>query len=96
MGGHALTPPTDRCLGKPLPYQLTNQTHTDLVPPELYPSKHSIRWNHGVLQAVSSPYPPVQGTLCTRYAPVRRFLPTEVGFSLDLHVLGLPLAFILS
>ncbi len=29
-GGHALTPPTDRRLGRPLPYQLANQTHTDL------------------------------------------------------------------
>ena len=30
VGGHALTPPTDRRLGRPLPYQLANQTHTDL------------------------------------------------------------------
>ena len=34
--------------------------------------------------------------LCTRYAPVRRFPGAEAPFSLDLHVLSLPLAFILS
>ena len=34
------------------------------------------------------------GRLHTRYSPVRRFLPE--GISLDLHVLGLSLAFILS
>ena len=43
-------------------------------------------------------YPPVQGRLHTRYAPVRRSSP-EYCYSalpLDLHVLSLPLAFILS
>ena len=32
MGGHALTPPTDRRLGVPLPLQLANQTHNHLKP----------------------------------------------------------------
>ena len=43
-------------------------------------------------------YPPVRGRLHTRYAPVRRS-PAEYCYSLlplDLHVLSLPLAFILS
>ena len=43
-------------------------------------------------------YPPVQGRLHTRYAPVRRSS-AEYCYSLlplDLHVLSLPLAFILS
>ncbi len=43
-------------------------------------------------------YPPVRGRLHTRYAPVRRSSP-EYCYSalpLDLHVLSLPLAFILS
>ena len=31
MGGHALTPPKDRRLGKPLPYQLPNLTHINLL-----------------------------------------------------------------
>src|SRR5690606_26204673 len=40
--------------------------------------------------------PPVRGRLHTRYAPVRHSLPPESGIPSDLHVLGLPLAFILS
>ena len=43
-------------------------------------------------------YPPVMGRLHTRYAPVRRS-PAAYCYALlplDLHVLGLPLAFILS
>ena len=55
-----------------------------------------------VLITVSGGYPPVWGRLPTRYSPVRRFpfcKSTEVSlhkFSLDLHVLGTPPAFILS
>ena len=43
-------------------------------------------------------YPPVQGRLHTRYAPVRRSSPVYcyTALPLDLHVLSLPLAFILS
>ena len=47
---------------------------------------------------ISLRYPPVQGRLHTRYAPVRRSS-AEYCYSLlplDLHVLSLPLAFILS
>ncbi len=36
------------------------------------------------------------GQIPTRYSPVRRCPPPEGGFSLDLHVLGLPPAFVLS
>ena len=53
---------------------------------------------YGVLVQVSLGYPPVRGRLHTRYAPVRRS-PAEYCYSLlplDLHVLSLPLAFILS
>ena len=59
---------------------------------------HAIPHPYGVLVGVSPRYPPVQGRLHTRYAPVRRS-PAEYCYSLlplDLHVLGLPLAFILS
>ena len=42
-------------------------------------------------------YPPVKGRLHTRYAPVRHSLePYCYLYPFDLHVLGLPLAFILS
>ena len=55
-----------------------------------------------VLIPVSRGYPSARGRLPTRYSPVRRFplnQSTEVSimsFSLDLHVLGTPPAFILS
>ncbi len=54
--------------------------------------------SYGVLIRVSPGYPPVKGRLHTRYAPVRRSpAPDKSGLlPLDLHVLGLPLAFILS
>ena len=53
---------------------------------------------HAVLDRVSPAYPPVAGGLHTRYAPVRRS-PAQYCYCLlplDLHVLSLPLAFILS
>ena len=55
-----------------------------------------------VLIPVSRGYPSARGRLPTRYSPVRRFpllTSTEASvksFSLDLHVLGTPPAFILS
>ena len=53
---------------------------------------------YGVLGDVSIGYPPDTGKLLTCYAPFRRS-PPEYCYSalpLDLHVLSLPLAFILS
>ena len=47
---------------------------------------------HAVLIRVSPGYPPVEGRLHTRYAPVRRWHCCPLA----LHVLSLPLAFILS
>ena len=51
-----------------------------------------------VLHTVSSAYPTVTGKLLTRYAPFRRSPPEYCypALPLDLHVLSLPLAFILS
>ena len=52
---------------------------------------------YAVLIQISLGYPPVVGRLHTRYAPVRRSPPNRsLVLPLDLHVLGLPLAFILS
>ena len=53
-------------------------------------------WFHAVLIRISSGYPPDKGRLHTRYAPVRHSHRTEALIPFDLHVLGLPLAFILS
>ena len=58
--------------------------------------------HYEVLIIVSNGYPSAKGRLPTRYSPVRRFpqiLFDEsqiLRFSLDLHVLGTPPAFILS
>ena len=51
---------------------------------------------HRVLILLSEGYPRVGGRLHTRYAPVRRSLGSKPPIPLDLHVLGPPLAFILS
>ena len=51
---------------------------------------------HGVLPGVSTGCPPDEGWLHTRYAPVRHSRGPEGPLPFDLHVLGLPLAFILS
>ena len=54
------------------------------------------RRQHGVLPGVSTGCPPERGWLHTRYAPVRHSHSPEGEIPYDLHVLGLPLAFILS
>ena len=36
MAGHPLRSATDRCLGRPLPYQQANQTRVHLTPPEFF------------------------------------------------------------
>ena len=61
-----------------------------------------MKQHYEVLIIVSNGYPSAKGRLPTRYSPVRRFpliLFDEspiIRFSLDLHVLGTPPAFILS
>ena len=53
--------------------------------------------SYAVLARVSPGYPPLQGRLSTCYSPVRRFTSQPKStFSLDLHVLSTPPAFILS
>ena len=56
--------------------------------------------SYAVLDGVSAAYPPVRGRLHTCYSPVRRSPADESKLSsplpLDLHVLSLSLAFILS
>src|SRR5690606_31548374 len=51
---------------------------------------------YGVLIFLSKGYSPDKGRLHTCYAPVRRSQSPEGLLPLGLHVLGLPLAFILS
>ena len=99
---HPLRSATDHRLGRPLPYQLTNQTQAHPLPMNLWPGHHVMSRYYEVLIQVSLGYPSAGGRLPTRYSPVRRFPPMKsseesfLGFSLDLHVLGTPPAFILS
>ncbi len=51
---------------------------------------------HGVLPGVTPGCPPERGWLNTRSEPVRNSSPPDGKLPSDLHVLGLPLAFILS
>ena len=57
MAGHPLRPATDRRLGKPLPYQLANQT-------QAVPKAHKalLRRAHAVLDTISGAYPSLWGT----------------------------------
>ena len=102
MADHPLRSATDRRLGRPLPHQLTNQTQAHPIPMNLWQIVHVNSLRYEVLIPVSRGYPSVWGRLPTRYSPVRRFplvTSTEAyvtSFSLDLHVLGTPPAFILS
>ena len=50
----------------------------------------------GYYNWISPDYPPLKGRLYTRYAPVRHSCVSEETLPFDLHVLGLPLAFVLS
>jgi hypothetical protein len=93
-----LRPATDRRLGEPLPHQQAN-------PPRARPwseaeatfsNRPEELLGHPVLIRVSSGYPGTKGGLPTCYSPVRRFPQAEAWFSLDLHVLSAPPAFVLS
>ena len=103
VAGRPLRPATDRRLGRPLPYQLANQTRAHPIPPEFSFRHHAAPKTYAVLAAVSSCCPPVWGRLPTRYSPVRHSV-TGASFpkkfyicaSFDLHVLSTPPAFILS
>ena len=98
MGDLPLRTPTYHRLGGPLPRQLANRTHGQPAPPKISPRRDAPPRQYGGLIRVSTGYTPVPGRFHTRYSPVRRsparycYLPLP----LDLHVLSLSLAFILS
>ena len=98
VGGQPLSPPIHRCLGKPLPYQLANGTQAYLLAINLSSSIHVTQGVYGVLVRLSSGYSPLRGKLHTCYSPIRRSPTTYcyISLPLDLHVLSLSLAFILS
>ena len=98
--GLPLRTPRHRRHGGPSPRHQANATRANPVPPQLWRSPDAGAPRHGGLDPVSRTCPPGRGMLLTRYAPFRRSPPPNRRRSgalpLDLHVLGLPLAFILS
>ena len=102
MAVQPLSPATDRRLGRPLPYQLSNQTRAHLCAINLWHHDHAITMRHAVLAFVSKRYPTPKGRLLTRYSPVRHSVDQTLPEGLiittpfDLNVLCTPPAFILS
>ena len=96
VGDRPLRSPSHRRLGGPSPRRLSNGTHARPRPPELSPPGDAPVRPHGALPGVSTGCAPVGGWLHTRCAPVRHSRRPEGRLPFDLHVLGLPLAFILS
>ena len=100
MTGRPLRPVTRRSLGGHLPRQLADGTRTDhsvRVAP-LSSLQVSPKRTYRVLARFSAGYPQPIGTLSTRYSPVRHFSQRSklLRVSFDLHVLGMPPAFVLS
>ena len=98
MGDLPLRTPTYHRLGGHLPRQLPNRTHAHPIPPKILHPMDAHQMLYGGLIHVSMGYTPVSGRLHTRYSPVRRSPSKYCYFMmpLDLHVLSLSLAFILS
>ena len=98
MGDLPLRTPTHRRLGGPLPRQLANVPHAHPSPINLSSPGDASRRVYAVLDEISLDYPPVTGRLHTCYSPVRRSPADDCSspMPLDLHVLSLSLAFILS
>ena len=98
MGDLPLRTPTHRRLGGPLPRQLANVPHAHPSPINLSSPGDASRRVYAVLDEISLDYPPVTGRLHTCYSPVRRSPADDCSppLPLDLHVLSLSLAFILS
>ena len=57
-------------------------------------TKSEDQWFYAVLAFLSKRYPPLKGRLSTCYSPVRRSKSEDSA--LDLHVLSVPLTFVLS
>jgi hypothetical protein len=91
VADHPLRPATDQSLGGPLPHQLANPTRAPPIAINLsrFPG----------LCGISRSFPrlsPTTGQVPTRYSPVRHSPETEAPGAFDLHVLGMPPAFVLS
>src|SRR6056297_66784 len=87
VADHPLKPAIDRRLGRPLPHQLSNLTRADPSPINLSPE--------GRMQYYS-PFPVAILQKRVRSHALLTRPPLDPKVSLDLHVLGLPPAFVLS
>src|ERR671932_1052858 len=98
MAARPLRPATDRRLGGPLPRQQANppRAHPRSEAEATFSRRPAGQRGYPVLIRVSPGYPRTEGRLPTCYSPVRRFPRPEDRFSLDLHVLSAPPAFVLS
>ena len=101
MADRPLRPAMDRCLGRPLPYQLANPTQAPPATgaskdrPPLIPRREDKRC-YTVLARVSSSCPLLPGRFLRVTHPSATLLTPEGAFSFDLHVLSLPPTFNLS
>ena len=97
VGDRPLRSPTHRRLGGPSPRRLPNGTHARPPPrlrlaPREMPPKGRIRYYPAFPPAI-----PERGAGCIRVThPSATLMPPKGHLPYDLHVLGLPLAFILS
>ena len=87
MADHPLKPAMDRRLGRPLPHQLPNPTRADPSPINLSPEGRMRYY---------SPFPVAIPQKRVRSHALLTRPPLSPKGSLDLHVLGLPPAFVLS
>ena len=87
VAGHSLKPATDRGLGEPLPPQLANRTQAHPQGESFHLSTYEVLAN----VSVSCPYFLGVGTHALRTRSPLRLVPP-----FDLHVSGMPPAFILS
>ena len=97
VGDHPLRPPTRRRLGGPSPRRLANGTHARPSPAEAFPSMAMPPWMGMGYYPAFPPAVPRKGVGCIRVTHPCATLASPKGrLPSDLHVLGLPLAFILS
>ena len=89
-----LSPATRHRLGRPLPHQLANSARAHPLAIAKRPSFS--RRTYAVLTSISRGYPSLKGRFSRVTQPSAAVLIPEGTFSLDLHVLGAPPAFILS
>ena len=89
---HPLRPATDRRLGEPLPHQQANPTRAHPGAHKAFPLRA-----YAVLAAVSSGCSPLQGRFPRVTHPCATRQPEQAPLlPFDLHVLGMPPAFVLS